>query len=60
MDPLKMAYGVKKPLDQKQVKIKQLEENSMRYYPNDRYGNVDEWGAVIKHQTEVYNRDVEL
>lgn len=55
-----MAYGVKKPLDQKQVKIKQLEENSMRYYPNDRYGNVDEWGAVIKHQTEVYNRDVEL
>jgi len=28
----------------------------MRYYPVDKYGNLDEWGAVIHHQTEVHQR----
>jgi len=26
----------------------------MRYYPKDKYGNIDEWGAIIKHQTDNY------
>jgi hypothetical protein len=26
MDPLKMAYGVKKPLDQKEERIKELKD----------------------------------
>lgn len=33
MDPLKMAYGVKKPLDQKQESIQALYSQSKRYYP---------------------------
>ena len=49
MDPLKMAYGVKKPLDQKEERIKELKDNNKRYYPVDKHGNLDEWGAVIHH-----------
>jgi len=29
----------------------------MRYYPVDVRGNLDEWGAVIKHQSEVHQRE---
>lgn len=29
----------------------------MRYYPKDRTGNLDEWGAVIKHQSEMYKQE---
>lgn len=29
----------------------------MRYYPIDAKGEVDEWGAVIKRQTEAYYRN---
>ena len=32
-------------------------ENNQRYYPRDPKGNLDEWGAVIKRQTEAYQRD---
>jgi len=42
------AFGVKRPLDEKQEKINNLLEQSKRYYPTDQKGNVDEWGAVIK------------
>jgi hypothetical protein len=28
----------------------------MRYYPVDVRGNLDEWGAIIAHQTEVHKR----
>jgi len=28
-----------------------------RYYPLDANGDIDEWGAVIKRQTENYNRE---
>lgn len=35
MDPLKMAYGVKKPLDQKEESIKALPGQQKRYYPVD-------------------------
>lgn len=28
-----------------------------RYYPVTQGGNLDEWGAVIKHHTEVYERE---
>ena len=29
-----------------------------RYYPVNRHGQVDEWGAVIKKQAENYERDL--
>ena len=49
MDPLKIhASGVKKPLEQKGEKIQNLYNEQMRYYPRDKRGNLDEWGAVIK------------
>lgn len=54
MDPLKMAYGVKKPLDQKASQIQALQQDAKRYYPTDARGNVDEWGAVLKHREEVF------
>jgi len=56
MDPLKMAYGVKKPLTDKTEKIKDLVTDQNRYYPLDKHGNVDEWGAVVKHKNEVHER----
>jgi hypothetical protein len=46
MDPLKMAYGVKKPLEFKIDKIADLYNHQLRYYPVGRAGDVDEWGAV--------------
>lgn len=57
MDPLKMAYGVKRPLDMKEDRIKDMPSKQMRYYPVDQRGNLDEWGAMSKHQTEVYERE---
>ena len=58
MDPLRMAaQGVKKPLDQKGEKLQNLYNEQNRYYPVDPKGNLDEWGALIKRQTETYNRD---
>lgn len=57
MDPLKMAHGVKKPLQDKAEKIQQLYGEQKRYYPVDRKGQVDEWGAVQRHRTEVYQRE---
>jgi hypothetical protein len=43
------TYGVKKPLEEKQNKIKQLYEQDKRYYPTSKGGQVDEWAAIIKH-----------
>jgi len=57
MDPLKMVHGVKKPLEQKEEMIKGLPDQQKRYYPVDHRGNLDEWGAVIKHQSEVFQRE---
>ena len=57
MDPLKMAYGVKKPLEEKVDMIKGLPQQHKRYYPVDQHGNLDEWGAVTQHQKEVYDRE---
>lgn len=57
MDPLKMAYGVKKPLEQKMDKINQLYNNQQRYYPLTKGGDVDEWGAVQQHRTEAFHRE---
>ena len=58
VDPLKMhAYSVKKPLDNKSDKIQQLYDEQKRYYPVDREGNIDEWGAIIKKQAENYERE---
>ena len=60
MDPLKMhTAGVKKPMQEKEEKIQNLYNNQERYYPTDPKGNLDEWGAVIKRQTEAYQRDVQ-
>ena len=49
MDTLKLAYGVKKPLDQKEQQIKALPSQQMRYYPVNQHGKLDEWGALIQH-----------
>ena len=57
MDPLKMAYGVKKPLDAKSSKISELQQGQKRYYPTSARGDIDEWGAVIQHRQEVYQRE---
>jgi hypothetical protein len=58
MDPLKLrAMGVKKPLEDKKDKIESLQEDYKRYYPVDKNGQLDEWGAVIKRQTENYQRE---
>ena len=61
MDPLKMhTAGVKKPMQEKGEKLQNLYANQERYYPTDPKGNLDEWGAVIKRQTEAYQRDVQV
>ena len=52
-----MAYGVKKPLDLKESKIKEMPNQKMRYYPVDKRGNLDEWGAMVNHQQAVYERE---
>jgi hypothetical protein len=46
MDPLKMAYGVKRPLGDKNEHIQSLLNNQQRYYPTTRTGDLDEWHAV--------------
>ncbi len=56
VDTLKFrSYGVKHPLEQKEQKIQELLEHNKRYYPLDAKGNVDEWSAVLKRQTDLYN-----
>ena len=58
IDPLRIhTQGVKKPLEDKGQKLQSLADNNQRYYPTDPRGNLDEWGAVIKRQTEAYNRE---
>lgn len=60
IDPLKLgSYGVKRPLEEKQERIKELEANHKRYYPVDNRGNLDEWAAVIKNQEEQYKNEME-
>lgn len=56
MDPLKMSYGVKRPLGDKNEHILSLLNNQQRYYPTTRTGDLDEWGAVTQHRHEVYER----
>jgi hypothetical protein len=51
------TYGVKKPLEEKKDKIDTLKEDYQRYYPVDRHGQLDEWGAVIKRQAETYQKE---
>ena len=58
IDPLRIhTQGVKKPMEDKGGKLQNLADNNQRYYPTDPRGNLDEWGAVIKRQTEAYNRE---
>ena len=38
--------------------IEKLYNDSKRYYPVDKKGNVDEWGAVQQHRTEAYHREL--
>lgn len=57
LDPLKVhTFGVKRPLEEKQGEIADLYKNNKRYYPTDQKGELDEWGAVIKNQNEMFNR----
>ena len=49
VDPLKFhTYSLKKPMADKEQKIQELYNQQKRYYPIDRHGQIDEWGAVIK------------
>jgi hypothetical protein len=44
VDPLKLrTYGVKKPFEEKEVKIQQLYEQNKRYYPTMRNGKDPIW-----------------
>lgn len=47
------AYGHKKEGDAetKQEKITEYESKGGHYYPMDREGKLDEWGAMVKHMT---------
>ena len=61
IDPLRThTYGVKRPLEEKKEEIEELYRNNKRYYPKDKKGGLDEWGAVIKNQNETFNRIAEI
>lgn len=60
IDALKVhTMGVKKPFGDKDASMQALAAQGNRYYPIDGAGNVDEWGAVIKRQTEVFQRELQ-
>ena len=49
VDPFKLhSHSIKKPIEQKYEKIGLLVQDSNRYYPKDKNGIIDEWGAVVK------------
>jgi len=52
---------MKKPFDEKEERVNQklLDENR-RYYPADKKGRIDEWGAMIKLQSELHEKDIKL
>ena len=61
IDPLRThTYGVKRTLEEKKGEIEELYKNNKRYYPKDKLGGLDEWGAVIKNQNETFNRIAEI
>ena len=43
-------------MEHKGEKLQALADNNQRYYPKDAKGGVDEWGAVIKFQQEIYQK----
>ena len=44
------AYGQKKD-----TTLKEQHSSAERtYYPTDREGKIDEWGAMVKHQTALH------
>lgn len=47
------AYGQKKEadLETKHDKVIEYENKGGHYYPTDRDGKFDEWGAMVKHMT---------
>lgn len=47
------AYGHKKEadLDTQHDKVVEYENKGGHYYPADREGKLDEWGAMVKHMT---------
>ena len=53
------SMGVKKPFGDKDASMAALAAQGNRYYPLTGNGNVDEWGAVIKRQTEVFQRELQ-
>ena len=57
VDTLKMhTFGTKRGEYEKQDRINELEQADMRYYPVNKRGFRDEWGAVVKHQAEVQEK----
>ena len=54
VDPLKTrSFGVKKPIEAK-ISPNDDFNSSKRTYPINKYGNKDEWGAMIHHQAEMH------
>lgn len=54
VDPLKTrSFGVKKPVEEK-INLEASPGSSKRTYPINKYGNRDEWGAMIHHQAEMH------
>jgi hypothetical protein len=40
-------------MDAKKPHIQTLEQNGKQYFPPDSHGIVDEWKALILHQSEI-------
>jgi len=61
VDPLRVkSYGIKKDKSQKAENLKTIDDDNRRWYPVDYKGRVDEWGAVVKLQTEIFQKEQEI
>ena len=51
------AYGTKKDLAEKEDKILEMQSQNKQYYPREANGNVNEWGALLKQQQTLYQKE---
>jgi hypothetical protein len=53
------AYGHKKEgdMEERQAKAAGYQERGGHYYPADRQGKLDEWGAIVKHMTARHQQE---
>lgn len=60
-DTLKFkAFGWKRDYEQKRPHIEKVYKDHRQYYPPDAHGVIDEWQALIKNQTEVFQQEERL